>query len=109
VNAYLVGYAPFDLEDPWVPLYAMALRLKYQLDRKRYAGIPDVWQTSKEAFFSYLLTNLLPAPADTRHQFLGRGYPGPEKILDIKWCLVFGIPYEQIEASRPAQSMSAAA
>lgn len=54
VNAYLVGYAPFEAEDPWVPLYAMALRLKYQMDSKRYAGIPDVWQTSQEAFFSAL-------------------------------------------------------
>ena len=54
VNAYLVGYAPFEAEDPWVPLYAMGLRLKYQLDSKRYAGIPDVWQTSQEAFFNAL-------------------------------------------------------
>jgi hypothetical protein len=54
VNAYLVGYAPFEAAEPWVPLYAMGLRLKYQLDSKRYAGIPDVWQTSQEAFFNAL-------------------------------------------------------
>lgn len=52
VNAYLIGYAPFETEQLWVPHYTISLRLKYQLDRKQYGGLLDVWQSSKQAFLN---------------------------------------------------------
>jgi hypothetical protein len=51
VNSFLVGFAPFEAEDPWVPLYALSLRLKYRLDQTLF-GVPDVWQTSEQAYFN---------------------------------------------------------
>ena len=50
VNAFLEGYRPFPVDHPWMPLYAIAMRLQYQLDAKQYAGLEDVWQTSRQAF-----------------------------------------------------------
>ncbi len=52
VNGYLVGYAPFKVEEPWQPLYVLAGRLRYQLDNAQYEGLEEVWQTSREAFFN---------------------------------------------------------
>ena len=52
VNGYLVGYAPFEATNLWVPHYTIAMRLKYQLDSKQYGGLRDVWQNSKQAFFN---------------------------------------------------------
>jgi len=50
VNAFLEGYRPFWVDHPWMPLYAIAMRLKYQPDAQQYAGLQDVWQTSRQAF-----------------------------------------------------------
>ncbi len=50
-NSYLVGYAPFESEQVWVPLYTLAMRKKYQYDRLQYSGLQDVWQNSKQAFY----------------------------------------------------------
>lgn len=50
VNAYLKNFVPFHTDQIWMPMYAIATRLTYQLDSKHYGGLEDVWQTSIEAF-----------------------------------------------------------
>lgn len=50
-NAFLVGYVPFPGVDAWVPLSALARRKTYQFDHDQYPGVPEMWQTSREAFF----------------------------------------------------------
>ena len=50
-NAYLVGYVPFPQVEAWVPLAALAQRKRYQFDHEQYPGAPELWQTSREAFF----------------------------------------------------------
>lgn len=50
-NAYLVGYVPFPEVEAWVPLAALAQRKRYQFDHEQYPGAPELWQTSREAFF----------------------------------------------------------
>lgn len=50
-NAYLVGYVPFPQVEAWVPLAALAQRKRYQFDHEQYPGTPELWQTSREAFF----------------------------------------------------------
>lgn len=50
-NAYLVGYVPFAQVETWVPLAALAQRKRYQFDHEQYPGAPELWQTSREAFF----------------------------------------------------------
>ena len=52
VNAFLEGYTPFQVDHPWMPLYAIAMRLKYQADSKQYHGLEDIWQTSRQAFIN---------------------------------------------------------
>jgi len=52
VNSFLEGYRPFWVDHPWKPLYAIAMRLKYQPDSLQFAGLEDVWQTSRQAFFN---------------------------------------------------------
>jgi predicted transglutaminase-like cysteine proteinase len=52
VNHYLVGYAPFQTENLWMPHYTISMRLKYQLDAQQYGGYKEVWQNSKEAFIN---------------------------------------------------------
>ncbi|MFY2763822.1 hypothetical protein [Arenimonas sp. MALMAid1274] len=50
-NAYLVGYVPYEKVDAWVPLYALSRSKTYQFDHDQYPGAPELWQTSREAFF----------------------------------------------------------
>ena len=50
-NSYLVGYAPFETESVWVPLYTLAIRKQYAFDHLQYSGLADVWQNSRQAFF----------------------------------------------------------
>lgn len=50
-NAYLVGYVPFEGVDAWVPLVSLAQRKQYAYDHDQYPGVPELWQTSREAFF----------------------------------------------------------
>ncbi len=50
-NSYLVGYAPFESQHVWVPLYTLAMRKRYEYDRIQYSGLQDVWQNSRQAFF----------------------------------------------------------
>ena len=52
VNHYLVGYAPFQTENLWMPHYTISMRLKYQLDADQYGGFKEVWQNSREAFYN---------------------------------------------------------
>jgi len=52
VNHYLVGYAPFQTDNLWMPHYTISMRLKYQLDAEQYGGYKEVWQNSKEAFYN---------------------------------------------------------
>ena len=52
VNHYLVGYAPFETDNLWMPHYTISMRLKYQLDAQQYGGFKEVWQNSREAFFN---------------------------------------------------------
>lgn len=48
VNAFLVGFVPMRDVPPWVPLYVIAKRKKYLLDKTQY-GVEEMWQTSREA------------------------------------------------------------
>lgn len=48
-NSYLVGIHPFDVDNPWLPLYLLAKRKIYQLDKDQY-GMREVWQNSAQAF-----------------------------------------------------------
>ncbi|WP_323846482.1 transglutaminase-like domain-containing protein [Microbulbifer magnicolonia] len=50
-NSYLVGFRPFETEQLWVPLYTLAIRKEYQYDHLQYAGLADIWQTSRQAFY----------------------------------------------------------
>lgn len=49
-NAYLVGYVPYAGVEPWVPLASLARNKRYRYDHEQYPGIPELWQTSREAF-----------------------------------------------------------
>ena len=50
-NSYLVGFQPFETRDLWVPLYTLAIRKEYQYDHLQYAGLADIWQTSRQAYY----------------------------------------------------------
>jgi|GEM_PF-925196 len=50
-NSYLVGFRPFKTKQLWVPLYTLAIRKEYQYDHLQYAGLADIWQTSRQAFY----------------------------------------------------------
>lgn len=50
-NSYLVGFQPFETKDLWVPLYTLAIRKEYQYDHLQYAGLADIWQTSRQAYY----------------------------------------------------------
>ncbi|MCA0900431.1 MULTISPECIES: transglutaminase-like domain-containing protein [Microbulbifer] len=50
-NSYLVGFQPFETEALWVPLYTLAVRKEYQYDHLQYAGLADIWQTSRQAYY----------------------------------------------------------
>ena len=52
VNAYLEGFQPFPTKELWVPLYTIANKLTYQRDHVQYAGLQDVWQGSRQAFYN---------------------------------------------------------
>ncbi|MBU0469575.1 MAG: transglutaminase-like domain-containing protein [Candidatus Omnitrophica bacterium] len=49
-NSYLVGYAPFETEQLWVPLVTLATRLKYKSDFSILSRRQDAWQTSRQAY-----------------------------------------------------------
>lgn len=51
-NSYLIGFAPFEADKMWIPLYTLSKKLTYQYDEKQYNGLLDVWQNSKQAFFN---------------------------------------------------------
>ncbi|MGL6162030.1 transglutaminase domain-containing protein [Microbulbifer sp.] len=50
-NSYLVGFKPFKTKQLWVPLYTLAMRKEYQYDHLQYAGLADIWQTSRQAYY----------------------------------------------------------
>jgi len=50
VNHYLIGYAPFHVDNLWMPHFIISMRLTYQLDAEQYGGLAEVWQNSKQAF-----------------------------------------------------------
>lgn len=50
-NSYLVGFKPFKTRQLWVPLYTLAIRKEYQYDHLQYAGLADIWQTSRQAYY----------------------------------------------------------
>lgn len=50
-NSYLVGFRPFRTKQLWVPLYTLAMRKEYQYDHLQYAGLADIWQNSRQAFY----------------------------------------------------------
>ncbi|MCQ3830985.1 transglutaminase domain-containing protein [Microbulbifer elongatus] len=50
-NSYLVGFQPFETKSLWVPLYTLAIRKEYQYDHLQYAGLADIWQTSRQAYY----------------------------------------------------------
>lgn len=49
-NSYLVGYTPFKTEQLWVPMVALANRLKYKRDFSVFSMRQDAWQTSRQAY-----------------------------------------------------------
>lgn len=51
VNAYLVGFAPFETDNLFAPVYTLSRIKTYQLDRESYTGFQELWQTSREAFY----------------------------------------------------------
>ncbi|WP_444911721.1 transglutaminase domain-containing protein [Microbulbifer sp. EKSA008] len=50
-NSYLVGFKPFKTQQLWVPLYTLAMNKEYQYDHLQYAGLSDIWQTSRQAYY----------------------------------------------------------
>ncbi|WP_444943072.1 transglutaminase domain-containing protein [Microbulbifer sp. ZKSA006] len=50
-NSYLVGFKPFKTQQLWVPLYTLAMQKEYQYDHLQYAGLSDIWQTSRQAYY----------------------------------------------------------
>lgn len=50
-NSYLVGFQPFETKELWIPLYTLAIRKEYQYDHLQYAGLADIWQTSRQAYY----------------------------------------------------------
>jgi hypothetical protein len=51
VNSFFDGYLPFRVENPVLALYAIAQRKRYQYDHITYPGRPEVWQSSRQAFY----------------------------------------------------------
>jgi hypothetical protein len=49
-NAYLLGRTPYQVSQAWMPLYAVADRLRYQLDHHQFPGREEVWLTSMQAW-----------------------------------------------------------
>ena len=50
LNAYLMGWVPFQTDRHWVPQYVIAMRMKYKRDDQLFSGKMEVWQTSHGAF-----------------------------------------------------------
>lgn len=50
LNSFLKGFEPFETEQPFIPLYTIAMRKKYKYDHLQYNGKKDVWQDSYESF-----------------------------------------------------------
>lgn len=50
VHSFLEGYQPFKVSNVMMPLYVLSQRKSYMLDSKQYAGRPEVWQSSRQAF-----------------------------------------------------------
>ncbi len=51
VNSYLEGFQPFPTENVATPLYVLAQRKQYLLDEQQYPGRPEVWQSSRQAYY----------------------------------------------------------
>jgi hypothetical protein len=51
VNAYLLGYSPFYAQRLGIPMQTLSSRLKYVPDKHQFHGRPEVWQTSKQAYY----------------------------------------------------------
>ena len=51
VNAFLEGYEPLKVDNIFLPLYILSQRKSYMLDDQQYMGRPEVWQSSRQAFF----------------------------------------------------------
>lgn len=49
VHSYLVGIAPFQTDNYWLPLQVLAQRKRYQYDHLQHWSRTDVWQTSAQA------------------------------------------------------------
>ena len=51
VNRFLVGFEPYRLDQIWEPWYAISQKKTYELDEITYSGRPEVWQTSRQAYY----------------------------------------------------------
>lgn len=51
VNAYLVGFAPFETDNIFAPAYTLSRIKTYQFDHRSITGFQEMWQTSREAFY----------------------------------------------------------
>lgn len=49
-QTYLEGYEPFSVKNKILPMYVIAKKKTYQLDRHQYFGREEVWQSSRQAF-----------------------------------------------------------
>lgn len=49
-NAYMLARPPYRVRQAWMPLFAVADRLRYQLDHEQHNGREEVWLTSRQAW-----------------------------------------------------------
>lgn len=51
VHQFFDDFQPFKVENPVLALYSIARQKRYQLDHITYPGRPEVWQSSRQAFY----------------------------------------------------------
>lgn len=49
-QAFMLGQAPYRVEQTWMPLYALSERMRYQLDKQQFQGREEVWLTTLQAW-----------------------------------------------------------
>lgn len=49
-QTFMLGKAPYRVEQIWMPLYAISERMRYQLDSKQFQGREEVWLTTLQAW-----------------------------------------------------------
>lgn len=49
-QAFMLGQAPYRVEQAWMPLYALSERMRYQPDKQQFQGRDEVWLTTLQAW-----------------------------------------------------------